>query len=175
MAKKKDKKDNKKDALQGMIDYTYRDMGQEFIMRRKMLRAIVLMIITMIALVVFIALYIDERQKVQETYRKQYVKAIETADDEIKGYLNADGDLDYRYRMIFTSMAEARVFAFLRKDFVDNQKSINELYTVFLKYPDQTRERMEEVKVLLDDILSEKREAYDNINEFVDSIYKKGY
>ena len=38
-------------------------------MKNRMIRAIVLFIVTLIALLIFIGLYIDEKQRVQETYR----------------------------------------------------------------------------------------------------------
>ena len=70
------RKPKKKDEAQKMLEYTYRDSGQEYLMRQKMLRAIVIAIILGIALTVFIALYVAETKRVQETYRAQYNKSL---------------------------------------------------------------------------------------------------
>ena len=76
MAKKKDNKDR----IQEMFRYTARDNGQEYIMKKKMLRAVFIAIITLIALAVFIALYLDEKKTVQQTFRKEYKACIEKED-----------------------------------------------------------------------------------------------
>ena len=55
MAKKDKKNTNKVDE---MFKYTYRDIGQEYIMQKKMIRAIIALVISLIALAVFVALYI---------------------------------------------------------------------------------------------------------------------
>ncbi len=172
---RKDKKQNKKDAVQKMIEYTYRDMGQEFLMRKKMLRAIVLSIVATIALIVFIALYIGETQRVQEEYKKQYLKGVESAIDDIDAYLAADGDYELMYRMILSDVSNANSYAFLLKNFEREQKSFNQIYTVVLKYPEQTGEKMEEIQDLFENILSYDNEAYDKIDTFVESINKKGF
>ena len=54
-------------------------MTQERLMKRRMTRAIVLFAITLVALIIFIALYIDQSNRVQETYRKEYNSYLEKA------------------------------------------------------------------------------------------------
>ncbi|SEF79233.1 hypothetical protein SAMN04487934_103168 [Eubacterium ruminantium] len=169
------KKIKKNASADDLVKYTYRDSGQEFIMKRKMIRAIIIAILSMVALVVFIALYIAETHKVQEAYRRQYRKNIETLASDIEKYKNADGDFELRYRMLLSDISNANSFAFLLNDFVDEQKNINGLYTVFLKYPEQTKERLDEIKVFIDDILANLDKGYDEMGEFVESINKKGY
>ena len=165
----------KKATADQLVNYTYTDSGQEYIMKKKMIRAIILMILSLIALVVFIALYLAESYKIQETYRKQYKKHLTTLNNDIENYLNADGDLEFRYRLLISDISGANSFAFLIDDFVDEQKTINGLFTVFLKYPEQTRERLSEVKEALDDILANLDKGYDKIDEFIESINLKGY
>ena len=98
------RKPKKKDEAQKMLEYTYRDSGQEYLMRQKMLRAIVIAIILGIALTVFIALY------VAETYRAQYNKSLIAVLEDIHSYQNADGDFELRYRMLVSDMASANSF-----------------------------------------------------------------
>ena len=59
-----------------MITYTARDMGQEYLMKRKTVYAVVVSIVTVLALIAFIALYVDECKRVQETYRAQYATTL---------------------------------------------------------------------------------------------------
>ncbi len=75
-----------------MLRYTARDSGQEFIMKRKMIHALILALITTIAMVVFIALYIDETRRVQETYREKYMLELSSVSENIGYYLNAEAD-----------------------------------------------------------------------------------
>ena len=162
-------------AAKTLTEYTYRDMGQELIMRRKMWRAITLFIMTLIGLIVFIALFIDETKRVQETYRAQYKRNVEILSNDVKNYLDSDGDLELRYRIIVSSISNANNFAFLQDDFLEKQKTINSLYTVILKYPQQCKERMTEIDVALDSLVANEGDAYQKIDEFVESIDLKGY
>ena len=170
MSKKKDK-----NSAEAMIKYTYRDMGQEYIMKKKMVRAIIFAIMTMIALCVFIALFVEERRQVQRTYRKEYRICLQTVSQDIQFYLNAEGDYDFRYRHITADLASANSFAVLLNDFEEEAKAINELYSVFLKYPQQMAEKMEEAKQAIDDILSNLDKGYAEVRALVDSIDLKGY
>ena len=169
------KKVKKKDSTANMLEYTYRDSGQEFIMKRKMVRAIFIAILTIIALVVFIALYIAETHRVQETYRAQYSKAMESVVDDMLNYENADGDFDLRYRMILADMSAANSFIFLLDDMVDKQKTINGIYTVILKYPEQVKERMPELRAIMQNITANLDSGYDEIDAFIETINLKGY
>ena len=175
--REKKRADQKKAAkvAKTMTEYTYRDMGQELIMRRKMWRAIILFIMTLIALVVFIALFINEAQRVQETYRSQYKRNMEILSNDVKDYLDADGDLELRYRIIISSISNVNNFAFLQDGFLEEQKTINSLYTVILKYPEQVKARMTEVDALLDSLVAYEADAYSKVDEFVESINLKGY
>lgn len=169
------KKPKKKDDAQKMLEYTYRDSGQEYLMRQKMLRAIVIAIILGIALTVFIALYVAETKRVQETYRAQYNKSLIAVLGDIHSYQNADGDFELRYRMLVADMSTANSFAFLLDDFTERQKSINGLYTVVIKYPEQTQKRIDEVEVIIADLTANLDKGYDEMDEFVASIDLKGF
>ena len=171
----REKKTKKRDSVENMVAYTYRDSGQEFLMRQKMVRAIVISIILAIALTVFVALYVSETRRVQETYRAQYDKALINVLEGIHSYQNADGDFELRYRMIVSDMSVANAFAFLLKDFTERQKSVNELYTVFIKYPDQTRERIDEVEAIFADLTANLDKGYEEMDDFVASIDLKGF
>ena len=50
----REKKTKKRDSVENMVAYTYRDSGQEYLMRQKMVRAIVISVILAIALTVFV-------------------------------------------------------------------------------------------------------------------------
>ena len=169
------RKPKKKDEAQKMLEYTYRDSGQEYLMRQKMLRAIVIAIILGIALTVFIALYVAETKRVQETYRAQYNKSLISVLEDIHSYQNADGDFELRYRMLVSDMASANSFAFLLNDFTERQKSINGLYTVVIKYPEQTQKRIDEVEVIFADLTANLDKGYDEMDVFVASIDLKGF
>lgn len=169
------RKPKKKDDAQKMLEYTYRDSGQEYLMRQKMLRAIVIAIILGIALTVFIALYVAETKRVQETYRAQYNKSLISVLEDIHSYQNADGDFELRYRILVADMSSANSFAFLLDDFTERQKSINGLYTVVIKYPEQTQKRIDEVEVIFADLTANLDKGYDEMDEFVASIDLKGF
>ena len=112
-------------------------MNQEKIMKRRMVSAIILFIITLIALLIFIGLYVDERHRVQKTYRDQYMTEMRHVSGEIEGYLNTEGGYDTRYSMLIGYMSNAASYAFLLDDFSDKQKIINEVSTALIKYPEQ--------------------------------------
>jgi len=166
----------KNNSANTMLQYTARDYGQEYIMKRKMIRAIVIAIFLAIALIVFVALYIDQSRRVQETYRTQYQKAIEDVVYDLDDYGTAEGDYELRYRMIVGDMSNVNEFAFLLEDFEEEQKSINSLYTCFLKYPQQMQEKIEDVKKVLENIMNaSNKDSYEKIDKFVDTINLKGY
>ena len=169
------KKVKNKDTAKNMIEYTARDYGQEYIMKKKMWRAIILFLLTLIALIVFIALFINEKQTVQETYRKQYRRAVTNLGASIDDYQNADANDDLWYRMIVSDAADMKSFIFLIDEMEEEQKSINGLYTTILKYPEQSKKRMKEIRELVQNLEDANGDAYDKINEFVDTIELKGY
>lgn len=173
---KKANKVKKNNSADTMLHYTARDYGQEYIMKRKMIRAIFIAIMLGIALVVFVALYVDQSRRVQETYRSQYTKAIETVVFDIDDYKKAEGDYELRYRMMVADMSNVNAFAFLLDDFEKEQKSINSLYTCYIKYPQQMQEKLEEVKGILENILkANNKNSYEKIDDFVKTINLKGY
>ena len=173
---KKSKQINQPDEI---FKYTARDMGQEYIMKKKVIRAVVALIITLIALAVFIALYMDESRKVQETYRLQYSKCIETVIADIDSYQNAEADYEFRYRRIVADMNSVSSFVFLieEKDFEDEKKTINELYSAFLKYPQQMqeKERLASARTALEDIYANLDKGYEEAAAVVASLDLKGY
>lgn len=170
MSKKKKLNDPK-----GMIEYTYRDLGQEYLMKRKTVRAVVLSIVTTLALIVFIALYVDECKRVQETYREQYTVMLRQVVEDIESYQNAEGDLDFRYRRLTADMNTAASFLFLLEEMEEEKKAVQELYTVLLRYPEQSADGLEDIKTALNDILANLDKGYDEVTAFVDGIDKKGY
>jgi len=149
-------------------------LNQEAIMKRKMIRAIILLIITFIALLVFIGLYIDERKQVQKTYRRQYNTELGHVSGEIEGYLNAEGGHDTRYSMIISYMSSANSFAFLLNGFEEQQKAVNEITFSLIKYPEQMANKMEDLKKAVDDILDGLDKGYDELREIVSGLDKQG-
>ncbi len=165
---------SKKKNIKEMVEYTYRDIGQEYLMKKKVVRVVIIAIITTIALAVFVALYIDERQKVQATYKKQYEIGLRAVIEDINSYQKAEGDLEFRYRRLVSDMNMASSFLFLLDGKEDNKKNIQELYTVLLRYPEQSVTKLDDMKVAIDDILQGLDKGYDEAQKIVDSIDKKG-
>lgn len=149
-------------------------MNQEKLMKKRMWTAIIMLIITLIALLVFIGLYIDEKERVQKTYRSQYRTELRHVSGEIEGYLNTEGGYDTRYSMIIGYMSSASSYAFLINDFEDKQKIVNELNTCLIKYPEQMSERLPDVKKAIDDILDDLDKGYEEAEAIVSEINKKG-
>ena len=143
-------------------------------MKGKLVSTIILLIATLIALLIFIALYVDETHKVQKTYRDQYRTELGHVSGEIEGYLKAEGGHDTRYFMVIGYMSSASSYAFLLDNFTEEQKTMNQLYTCLIKYPEQMSERLEDVKKAVDHILEDLDKGYDEVREIIDSIDKKG-
>ena len=150
-------------------------MNQEKLMKRRMIRALILFGITFLALLVFIALYIDETRRVQETYHRQYRTNLQKVSEDIQSYVNADGDLDLRYTRIVSDMSAANAFAFLM-DIPQRQKqTVNEITTCLMKYPEQMREKLKELDTAVNDINADLDKGYDEADEIVGSVNKKGH
>ena len=149
-------------------------MNQEKLMKGKLVSTIILLIATFIALLIFIGLYIDETHKVQRTYRNQYRTELGHVSGEIEGYLKTEGGYDTRYYMIIGYTSSAASYAFLIDNFTEEQKTMNQLYTCLVKYPEQMSERIEDVKKAVDHILEDLDKGYDEIRELIESIDKKG-
>ncbi len=150
-------------------------MNQEKLMKRRMISAIVLFLITFVALLVFIALYMDEVKRVQETYKLQYRTGLNDVITDIESYKNAEGDLELRYMRIVSDMSGADAFAFLIEDLDEEKKIINEVSTCLIKYPEQMKEKLDELETAVNDILDDLDKGYDEARELVDSINKQGY
>lgn len=150
-------------------------MNQEKLMKRRMIRAIILFIITFIALLVFIALYMDEKKRVQETYRKQYRTNLSHVAEDIDSYANAEGDHELRYMRIVSDMSSANAFAFLINSFEEKQITVNELTTCTMKYPEQMKEKLDDMRQALSDIIDDLDKGYEEAEAVVSSVDKKGY
>ena len=149
-------------------------MNQEKIMKRRMITAFVLFVITLVALLVFIGLYIDETHRVQETYRKQYMTEINHASREIELYVAHQGDVEERYKRITSFVTCANSFLFLMNETSDKQIILNEVTTCLIKYPEQMSERMEDLKKSFDDIYANLDKGYEEAKAVVDSVDKMG-
>ncbi|MBR1393165.1 MAG: hypothetical protein IJ561_04950 [Ruminococcus sp.] len=150
-------------------------MNQDKLMKRRMIIAYILLGITVIALIVFIGLYIDETQRVQETYRKQYRTELGHVVEEIDIYSEAEGDRTMIFNRIANYMGNAGAFAFLLEDFEESQIIINETATALIKYPEQMSEKLEDLKTAVNDILADLDKGYDEAQEIVKSLDLKGY
>ena len=147
-------------------------------MKRRMIRAIILFIITFLALLVFIGLYIDETRRVQETYRTQFIANLAQTSESIQSYLDNDSDLDMRYRRIVSDMSSADTFVFLLDNVTEAQKiTVNELQSALLRYPEQMqeRERMEALLEAVTDLQSNLDKGFDEAAAIVDSLDLKGH
>ena len=171
----KEKKDKTKKPSKEEIKYTTNDLGQEFIMKRKMVVAILALIVVLGVLAVFIALYIDAKNSIQQAYYIQYHKCIETTIADIDSYTNAEADFDFRYRRIVADMSSVNSFIFLMNVDDEDKKTINEFYTAFLKYPEQMSGKMDEAKTALEDINANLDKGYDEANDLIASLDLKGY
>jgi len=142
-----------------------------------MISSIILFAITLVALLVFVGLYIDESRRTQETYYIQYTTNLSHVSEDIGSYQDAEGDLDFRYTRIISDMSSADSFAFLldRLD-DDRKKTVNELNACIMRYPEQmrTEAKLTELKKAVDDILAGLDQGYEEAQALVDSIDKQG-
>ena len=143
-------------------------------MKRRMISAIILFLITFIALLVFIALFIDETKRVQETYRKQYKTNLTKVITDIDSYINGEGDLELRYMRIVSDMSSADSFLFLMDGLDEEKKTINEVTMCLMKYPEQMKARLEELKAAFGDVLDDLDKGYDEVSAVVESVDKQG-
>lgn len=153
-------------------------MTQERLMKNRMIRAIVLFLITLIALLIFIGLYIDAKNSIQQTYRTQFNSYLVKASASVDSYLNADGDLPLRYRRILSDVSSAGGFAFVMTGLTEDQKrTFNELHACLLKYPEQMQDekRLKDMQTALTDMSQNLDKGFDEAAEIVASIDKKGY
>ncbi|MCR5599443.1 MAG: hypothetical protein K6G33_01680 [Ruminococcus sp.] len=150
-------------------------MNQEKLMKRKMIRAIILCLLTMVALAVFIALYIDETRRVQETYRRQYMTDLSHVIEDIDSYKNGKGDHSLRYMRIVNNMGSANSFAFLIESLDDEKKkTINEVNACVMKYPEQMKDKLDELRTALSDISEGLDKGYTEAADMVSSVDKMG-
>ena len=144
-------------------------------MKRRMIRAIILFLITLVALLVFIALYIDETKRVQETYRKQYRTNLTKVITDIDSYTNGEGDFELRYMRIVSDMSAANSFMFLMEVPEEDKRNINEITTCLMKYPEQMKKKLEELRTALSDIIDNLDKGYDEVAAVVEAVDKQGY
>lgn len=144
-------------------------------MKGRMIRAIILFVITFIALLVFIALYIDETKRVQETYRRQYHTNLDKVSEDILSYTDGEGDFDLRYTRIVSDMSAANAFAFLLEMPEEQKRTVNEMTTCLMKYPEQMREKLKELDEAVRDINAELDKGYEEGAALVASVDKKGH
>lgn len=145
-------------------------------MKRKMVTAIIWSIILLIALIVFIGLFVDKTKENQQRYKDQYLRSMSDAADEIDVYLKTKIDYEMHYNMVLSDLGAARSFIFLVEDgeWTDRQKTVNELHYCLVKYPDQMKNKLEDVSGALKDVYDNLDKGYDEMNAIVDSVDKMG-
>ena len=72
-------------------------------------------------------------------------------------------------------MSSVNSFAFLLEMPEEHKKTINEFYTIYLKYPEQMSGKMEDAKTALEDINANLDKGYEEADELISSIDLKGY
>ncbi len=149
-------------------------MNQEKLMKAKLVSTIITLVISLIALLVFIGLYIDEVGKTEETYKKQYIGCVRSAYDDIDDYIKIGTDLEMRYNLIISDIGSARTVAFLIKDYEKQQIAMNELNFCIIKYPEQSIKNLDSIRKALNDIIENKHDGYEKLETVVNSIDKKG-
>ena len=143
-----------------------------------MVIAITLMLIALIAMLVFMGLFVNETRRVQETYRTQFNAQLGDTIQAVDSYLDNENDMDFRYRRILSDMAGADSFAFLLENLTEEQKiTVNELLSAMIKYPVQMKEktRLQEVRQALSDMQENLDKGFEEAKAVVDAIDKKGY
>ena len=153
-------------------------MTQEHIMKRRMVIAVMLMIAAVIAMLIFLGLFVDETRRVQETYRIQFNTHLADTVVAVDSYLNNENDMEFRYRRILSDMAGADSFAFLLENLTEEQKiTVNELHSCLIKYPEQMKEkeRLAEVRQALADMGENLDKGFEEAKAVVDAIDRKGH
>ena len=152
--------------------------SQESLMKRRMISAIILFVVTLVAMLVFVGLYIDETKRTQETYYVQYMANLSHVSDDVASYLDAEGDKDFRYVRLISDMSSANSFAFLLDRLSeDRKKTVNELNACIMRYPEQmqTEDKLTELKTAVDNIRDGLDNGYEEAQALVDSIDKQGH
>ncbi len=152
--------------------------SQESLMKRRMISAIILFVVTLVAMLVFVGLYIDETKRTQETYYVQYMANLSHVSDDVASCLDAEGDKDFRYVRLISDMSSANSFAFLLDRLSeDRKKTVNELNACIMRYPEQMRaeDKLTELKTAVDDIRDGLDRGYEEAQALVDSIDKLGH
>ena len=149
-------------------------MNQEKIMKAKMISAFVIALISVVGVFVFAGLYTEKSKEIQRTYREKYIENVQYASDEIQTYLTKKKDYEIRYNMILSDMGAARNLIFLIDGKEKEQNVFNELHYCFVKYPQQMKDKLQDVKKALDDIGDNLDKGYDEAEKIVDSVDKMG-
>lgn len=147
-------------------------------MKRRMVIAIALMLVSVVVMLVFMGLFIDETRRVQETYRTQFNANLAHTVDSLDSYLGNENDMEARYRRILSDMASADSFAFLLDNLTEEQKiAVNELHTCLILYPEQMHDktRLTDMKQALNDMMENLDKGFEEAKAVVDGIDKKGH
>ena len=112
----------------------------------------------------------------QQRYKDQFLRNMSDAADEIDVYLKTKIDYDMHYNMVLSDVGAARSFIFLVEDeeWTDRQKTVNELHYCLVKYPDQMKNKLEDVSNALKDVYDNLDKGYDEMSAIVDSVDKMG-
>lgn len=147
-------------------------------MKRKMITAIIWSFILLIALLVFIGLYVDKSKEQNEKLKTQFKNCLADAAEEIDTYLDRKIDYDMHYNMVISGLGSARSFLFLIDDdsekMIDNRKTVNELHYCFVKYPEQMKGKLADVSQAFKDVYDNLDKGYEEMQKIVDSVNKMG-
>lgn len=149
-------------------------MNQEQIMKAKMITAIIIAALSVIAIFVFAGLYFDQREKNRLEYIGQFEESISAAAEEIDKYLEDNVDYDLHYDMAISNLGAARAMIFMVDDYTEKQKLINEIHFCFIKYPQQMKDRLPEVSQAFHDIVDHLDKGYEEVQLITESVDKLG-
>lgn len=149
-------------------------MNQEKIMKAKMITAILIAVLSLIAIFVFAGLYFDQRQKNRLEYIGQFEANISEAADEIDKYIEKKTDYDIHYNMVISDIGAARAMIFMVDDYSEKQKIINEIHYCFIKYPEQMKDKLPEVSQAFHNIADHLDKGFEEAELITESVDKLG-
>lgn len=149
-------------------------MNQEKIMKARMVTAITVAVLALIAVFVFAGLYYDERLRIRADHIAEFEDNLLRAAEEIDTYTEKGTDYDLHYNMVISDLGAARAMIFLVDDYTEKQKIINEIHYCFIKYPEQMRDKLPEASQAFHDTADHLDKGYEEIRAITESVDKLG-
>lgn len=143
---------------------------------RKFRITVIVCILLVITTVFTLCLYFAKAEENKRNYQDIFEKSVTNSIELIDKLMESDFDYETKYREATAELNMCSQMSYFIDTEVENQKTLNQLYSVFVKLPKQAKIYYQDIRDGLQNILNgETAHGYEQISSAIKSMDMQDY